>query len=135
VWNLIKEVIATPDQDDLYGHDSQGDADRRALWSALALLFPWQVREVFLPGYKLKFFTAEYIAQRIVLPVNYVRLVMSDKWLDIYYKLARARYVPVFDLKDGTIQIYDIYLDGEWIGSKRTIQQCEDRVQFLLKSA
>ena len=94
-----------------------------------------QVREVFLPGYKLKFFTAEYIAQWVVLPVNYVRLVMSDKWLDIYYKLARARYVPVFDPKDGTIQIYDIYLDGEWIGSKRTIQQCEDRVQFLLKSA
>lgn len=135
IWSLIKEIVATPDEDNLYGDDSQGGVDQRALWAALAILFPWQVRELFLPGYKLKFFTAEYIAERLVLPVKHVKRVMSDRWPEIYYKLAHARYVPVYDPNNGSVQLYDIYMDGKWIGSQRTLEQCEDRVQFLLKSA
>jgi hypothetical protein len=132
VWNLIREVVATPDENNLYGAGAgQGDDDRQTILNALAILFPWHVRELFLPGYQLGVIDAEYIAARVELPVDQVRLVMSNKWPEIYGKMAQARFVPVFD-ENGTIQLYDIYVGNKWIGSKRTIEQCEDRVQHLL---
>ena len=33
--------------------------------------------------------------------------------------------VPVFD-KDGGTVLFDMYVDGVWIGSRRTLQQCEE---------
>ena len=36
-------------------------------------------------------------------------------------------YVPVFD-KDGSVLLFDIYVDGKWIGSRRTFAQCREVV-------
>lgn len=132
IWNLIKEVVATPDANDLYGEErGQGDGDRRTIWGALAILFPWQVRELLLAPYQRRLLTDEYIAQRLDLPVDHVKLVMSDRWPAIYARMAQATFVPVLD-ENGNIQLYDIYVDERWIGSQRTIDQCEDRVRSLL---
>ena len=30
---------------------------------------------------------------------------------------------------DGAIQCYDIFLDGKWFGSRRTVEQCEDAMR------
>lgn len=128
IMNLIESVVAPPDPKDRYFDE---DTDGRTLWNALAILFPWQVRELYLPGYKLKLIDAQYIADRLDLLPQHVELVMSDAWPEIFGKMTKARFVPVFD-KLGQVELYDIYLDGEWIGSKRTIEQCEDRIQFLL---
>jgi hypothetical protein len=43
--------------------------------------------------------------------------------------MTQAIFVPVHDER-GSAMLYDIYVDGEWVGSKRTIQQCEDRIQI-----
>jgi hypothetical protein len=32
---------------------------------------------------------------------------------------------------DGDIQLYDIYVEGRWIGSRRTIGQCRQAVAAL----
>lgn len=32
--------------------------------------------------------------------------------------------IPVFN-KDGSVLLYDCYVDGKWIGSRRTPEQCE----------
>lgn len=34
---------------------------------------------------------------------------------------------------DGKVLLYDIYVEGEWIGSRRTITQCYDDIHNLLK--
>ena len=38
---------------------------------------------------------------------------------------------PVLD-KDGTVQLYDIYVDGEWHGSRRTLAQCDLYLKFII---
>ena len=35
----------------------------------------------------------------------------------------KTELVPVYE-KD-KILLYDMYVDGEWIGSRRTVEQCE----------
>lgn len=30
---------------------------------------------------------------------------------------------------DGEIQCFDMFLDGEWLGSRRTVEQCEHDMQ------
>jgi hypothetical protein len=35
----------------------------------------------------------------------------------------KAETVPVRD-KDGNVVLYDMYVDGRWIGSRRTLAQC-----------
>jgi hypothetical protein len=136
IWNLIKEIVATPDEGDPYGDETgRGDADRRTIWGALAILFPWQVREALMPGFRLGVITVSIIAERIDLPENHVALIMSDQWPWIYGKMTQgAYYEPVIN-NEGSVVLYDIYIEREWVGSKRTLQQCEDRIEFLLKSA
>lgn len=36
-----------------------------------------------------------------------------------------TKTIPVFD-RDGTVLLYDMYLDGKWIGSRRTLPQCAE---------
>lgn len=31
---------------------------------------------------------------------------------------------------DGRVQLYDIYINGEWIGSRRTWQQCSLSIDY-----
>jgi hypothetical protein len=38
--------------------------------------------------------------------------------------------VPVYD-EDGNVVVYDIYVDGVWVGSRRTLAQCEDYFRYL----
>lgn len=39
-----------------------------------------------------------------------------------------AKLVPVLD-KDGSVLLYDIYIDDVWQGSRRTIRQCEEQMR------
>ncbi len=38
--------------------------------------------------------------------------------------------VPVYE-DDGYVQLYDMYLDGKWIGSRRLPKQCADYFQQM----
>lgn len=35
---------------------------------------------------------------------------------------------PVADPKTGEVQLIDIFIDGKWIGSRRTEEQCRQEV-------
>lgn len=129
IMDLIQEVVAPPDPDDPYGDD--GDIDSRTILHALAVLFPWHVRELLLPAYRLHVITPQMIADRLDLPTEQVELVMSDKWPGIYARMTEAKFVPVFD-QNGNVLLYDIYVGENWIGSRRTLQQCEDRIEYYL---
>jgi hypothetical protein len=39
----------------------------------------------------------------------------------------------VLDPKDQSVQLYDIYVDGKWYGSRRTLQQAELEVEYVKK--
>ena len=135
IMDLIQEVVASPDNPESYDEDMDEGNDHRTIWSALAILFPWQVREIYLPGYRLNLITPEFIATQVDLSVQQVKLAMSENWPAIYAKMVDgAIYRPVIN-KGGEIELYDIYIDGKWIGSQRTLDQCEDRLRYLLKSA
>lgn len=45
-----------------------------------------------------------------------------------------ATPIPVVG-RDGVVILYDIYVDGRWIGSARTIKQCEERVRWHMQEA
>lgn len=38
---------------------------------------------------------------------------------------------PVVDPITGEIILYDIFIDGKWIGSRSTITQCAERLRHL----
>jgi len=41
-----------------------------------------------------------------------------------------ATLKPMLD-KDGSILLCDMFINGEWIGSRRTVQQCNDQLKSL----
>lgn len=43
------------------------------------------------------------------------------------------RLVPV--IVDGEVQLYDIYIDGRWIGSRRILRYCWEVIDALLPGA
>ena len=44
----------------------------------------------------------------------------------------QAKIFPVFDPKDDKIiQLYDMYLEGEWLGSRRTVVACKTYLTFI----
>lgn len=43
----------------------------------------------------------------------------------------RVDLKPVFD-KEDQVQIYDIYIDGQWCGSRRTVEQANLAAERIL---
>lgn len=37
---------------------------------------------------------------------------------------------PVYDPKTRELILYDIFVNGQWIGSRRTLQQCIDALKY-----
>lgn len=101
------------------------NSDRIAMLHAVAVLFPWATRKILLP--KVSKIGIQRIADEIVdLPAKFVATVMSEQWGTIY-RMMTAQIVPVRD-GDGVAQLHDMYVGGKWLGSQRTIEQCN---QFL----
>lgn len=69
------------------GHKTITDA--LGLFEALAVLFPYKVRETLMEKFTSKALTVEAIADYMDLPEEYAYLVMSDLWETIYPILAR----------------------------------------------
>ena len=40
----------------------------------------------------------------------------------------KTKLVPVLD-KDGNVILFDMYIDGVWIGSRRTEEQCWEQLR------
>jgi hypothetical protein len=80
VEQLVKKIVLAPeDQDPLHDGD-QVNSDRRAIYQAVAVLFPWAARKLVMPAYKAGTLTVADIAKMVHLPTRYVQLVMSDVW-------------------------------------------------------
>jgi hypothetical protein len=134
---LIEKIVISPELQDPFGDGMEhANSDRVAMLHAVAVLFPWEVRQTLLPAFSRGLITTKLIAEQIAdLPEKYVATVMSDGWPNIYSTMTRAsRFAPVYD-KDGSVSLYDIYIDQQWMGSRRTLQQCEDEIDFLLANA
>ena len=72
------------------GNDNGALTDVMAVPQALAILFPWKMRELLKPKYEAGSISAEELAQTAKLPVAYVELVLSDRWEHMYALLARV---------------------------------------------
>lgn len=45
-----------------------------------------------------------------------------------------VKYVPIYKHDEDEILLYDIYIDDKWYGSRRTYEQCEMYVKWLLNT-
>jgi hypothetical protein len=134
---LIEKIVIPAELQDPFSDGMEhANSDRVAMLHAVAVLFPWEARQALLPAFSRGLITTKLIAEQLAdLPEKYVATVMSDGWPDIYSIMTRAgRFAPVYD-KDGSVSLYDIYVDQKWMGSRRTLEQCEDELNFLLASA
>lgn len=126
IADLIEKIVVPPEYQDPFGDGmDHANSDRIAMLHAVAVLFPWATRKILLP--KVSKIGIQRIADEIVdLPAKFVATVMSEQWGTIY-RMMTAQIVPVRD-GDGVAQLHDMYVGGKWLGSQRTIEQCN---QFL----
>jgi len=87
---LIQRIIIPPELQDPYDDGmAHANSDRVAMLHAVAVLFPWQVRQLLMPHYP-GVFSAKHIATEIVdLPEKYIVTVMSETWAEIHTILVR----------------------------------------------
>jgi hypothetical protein len=90
ILGLIEKIVVPPEMQDPFGDDMEhANSDRLAIIHALAVLFPWEVREALLPVFAAGRITVKQIAEQVVdLPEKYVATVMSKAWQEIYGILA-----------------------------------------------
>lgn len=64
--------------------------DTMGLYDALAVLFPWRVREALMSRYLDGSLPDKVIAEYVEIPLQYVRLVMSETWPTVYEVLCHG---------------------------------------------
>jgi hypothetical protein len=85
VEELVKKIVLAPEHQDPLHDGDQVNSDRRAIYQAVAVLFPWATRQLLSKPLLEGKLTPEDIAKMVDLPARYVRLVMSDVW-EVSYK-------------------------------------------------
>jgi hypothetical protein len=127
IEELIEKIIIPPEFQDPFGDDmAHANSDRVAELHAVAVLFPWATRQLLL--LKVSQIGIQKIADDIVdLPPKHVATVMSEKWAEIY-RMMTTEILPVRDAK-GDVILHDMFVAGEWIGSRRTLEQCKQRLE------
>jgi hypothetical protein len=64
--------------------DSKTLTDMLGLYEALAVLFPWRVREALMSRYLAGTLLPSHIATYVEIPLQYVHLVMSETWPKVH---------------------------------------------------
>lgn len=85
--NLVRRLTLPSELKVLLDDPTYAVFDRLGDSFASALLLPMAAREVLLPLYEDGTITAKDIAEMAVLPVRYVRVIMTPEWEKIYEKL------------------------------------------------
>ncbi|HJW40384.1 MAG TPA: hypothetical protein VJ476_04045 [Rhizomicrobium sp.] len=88
---LVSRIGLPPEDQDpaLDGHKTI--SDRVGIYKAVAVLFPWAAREVFLPKFKDGTISHEDIARVVDIPPRYAALVMQDWWAQMHEILVKDR--------------------------------------------
>lgn len=77
---LLGQKLADKTRKFREANDLQWFFDDVAKFQALAILFPFSLREEVLGAYQAKKITDEMLAEATQIPVEYVETVMSDRW-------------------------------------------------------
>ncbi|MBY3524918.1 hypothetical protein HFN72_02825 [Rhizobium laguerreae] len=85
---LIEKIVLPPDMVDV-ADGARVWSDRLAIWKALAILFPWATRELYLAPYQDDKISLAEIADEVDLPIEYVALVMDDSWAEAYHNISK----------------------------------------------
>jgi len=127
IESLIEKIVIPAEFQDPYGDDmAHANSDSVAILHAAAVLFPWATRRLLLP--KVSQIGIQRIADEIIdLPPKVVATVMSEGWSKIY-RIMTTEIMPVRDEK-GDVVLLDMFVGGEWIGSRRTREQCKQALE------
>lgn len=81
---LCKKIVLPPETQDPLRDGKGAMSDRIASLYALAILFPWAMRQLILPKYESGVLTIEKITEIIQIPPGYIQFVMSDEWPEVH---------------------------------------------------
>jgi len=79
VKTLFEKISLPPDMQDPLNDGGAVNSDRVALFQAVAILFPYTVRNLLMPHFPGTF-TVQDIARMVDLPPRFVSFVMSSSW-------------------------------------------------------
>ncbi len=113
VERLTEEIAAHPSEQDGY----HTNLDREAIFFALAVLFPMEVRAVLLPPLQRNIIDIDWIADKVVLPKAVVRFVMLDpRWPPMHEarmaglktRIPKPDRVHTIDSNQATMEVYSV---------------------------
>lgn len=82
IERLVKRIVLPLGAEASLDHKTLTDV--LGLYDALAVLFPWKVREALVSKYLDKTLSAQAIADYLELPVQYIHVVLSESWPEAY---------------------------------------------------
>jgi len=116
---LMEKIVLPPDLVDWANDGVHANSDRAAIVHALAVLFPWQTRQLLLDPFKAGKKTLDEIADLVALPADYVQFVMSDIWVQLHEAMVgpqRMRWpakVTTLEADDSPIEVYSVPLGDD----------------------
>ncbi len=82
----VERIVLPPEFQEPVADGAKVLSDRVATYLAVAILFPWQARQLLLPPYVDGKLTLEDISRIADIPERYVALVLSDEW-DTFHEI------------------------------------------------
>lgn len=82
--HLCHRLGLPPEDQDIEKDGDKTISDRLGTYKAIAVLFPYAVREIFMPKYQANLISYEDIAKIVDVPARYAALVMSDHWATLH---------------------------------------------------
>ena len=85
---LINDIVVPVDIEHEHAFEAvYANSDRWGIYHAVAVLFPFAMRNLLLEPYKADKIDLDYIANLVDLPQYWVAKVMSDEWIDIHHRM------------------------------------------------
>lgn len=87
VRRLTERIVLPPEYQDALKDGLPTASDRIGILQAIAVLFPWEAREILLKAVAAGRLNEAEVARLVDLPQRYTALVMSEYWPDLYADL------------------------------------------------
>jgi hypothetical protein len=89
VLSLVESLIGPPPKSATGLSDLAAIKDRLAIYQALSVLIPEEMREEMLDSHRNGTISSQYIADEFVIPVEYVEIIMKPSWSTIWEKFSK----------------------------------------------
>ncbi len=86
--NLVTHIVKLDPEEPFSPEKLQAWTDELMMLNAIAVLFPWDAREILYADYNEDETRLDAIIKAVDLPESVVRVVLSDRWPKLYQTIA-----------------------------------------------